>query len=153
MESNTPAGTGGLQLALEVLRQFGLVRLKVTGSSMLPAILPGDVLTLERCEPAVVGVGELVAFEREGNLVVHRLVERQGDFLLTQGDALPRPDDLVPAANVRAKVARVERRRRTSVPPPRSGWLLQAGRQLFGRSRLATRLFLRMHSLSARAFA
>ena len=40
-------------LAAEVLRQFGEVRLKVTGASMLPSVWPGDVLTVRRRSPAV----------------------------------------------------------------------------------------------------
>ena len=38
----------GCELVAEVVRSFGEVRLKVTGGSMLPAIWPGDVITVRR---------------------------------------------------------------------------------------------------------
>ena len=36
------------ELAAEVLRSSGELRLRVTGSSMLPAVWPGDELTIRR---------------------------------------------------------------------------------------------------------
>ena len=38
-----------VELVVDVLGQFGEARLRVVGSSMLPAIWPGDVLTIRRC--------------------------------------------------------------------------------------------------------
>ena len=40
-------------LDAQVIRQFGELRLKVTGASMLPSVWPGDVLTVRRRSPAV----------------------------------------------------------------------------------------------------
>jgi hypothetical protein len=40
----TSRETLGCELAAEVIRSFGRVRLRATGTSMLPAIWPGDVL-------------------------------------------------------------------------------------------------------------
>ena len=38
----------GCELAGEMVRTFGRVRVRVTGTSMIPAVWPGDVLVVER---------------------------------------------------------------------------------------------------------
>jgi len=107
------------------------------------------VLTLARCAAHEVDEGELVAYAHDDRLVVHRLRRRGASQLLTHGDGLVRADAPVLPASVCAKVVGIKRRQRTSAPRVRKGWMLHAGRQLFGRSRTAVRVFLRMHALAA----
>lgn len=59
----------------------------VEGGSMEPALFPGDVVVYRRNAPHPVR-GELVLFEHDGGLVVHRVagIDREGD-LRTCGDA------------------------------------------------------------------
>jgi hypothetical protein len=57
---------GGCSLAAEALRTWGMVKLQATGVSMLPALWPGDLLTvhslrLEQSEP-----GDIVLYMRGG---------------------------------------------------------------------------------------
>ena len=71
--SSQPFGTDNSQtvradLFADVLRQFSTARLVVTGASMLPAIWPGDALTIERKELAELRAGEIVLAEREGQI-------------------------------------------------------------------------------------
>ncbi len=76
------------RLFLEVLRSFGAARLAVTGTSMLPAIWPGDVLEVRRQGVGDAQRGDVVLFLRDGRLVAHRVVERldrEGGNLLYQG--------------------------------------------------------------------
>ena len=85
-------------LFLEVLRSFGSARLRVTGTSMLPSIWPGDILEVsllpvssfespissfpgrgragERLAEARDSIrpGELVLYERSGRFFAHRVV-------------------------------------------------------------------------------
>ena len=46
----------GCELVAEVAREFGEVRFRAIGFSMMPVILPGDVLTVARGQVAVDGV-------------------------------------------------------------------------------------------------
>jgi signal peptidase I len=79
-------------LAAQVLRQFGEVRLKVTGASMLPSVWPGDVLTVRRRSPAELLPGRIVLCHRDRGFFAHRMVGRQGDRLITRGDSHLRED-------------------------------------------------------------
>jgi hypothetical protein len=73
------------------------VWITLEGRSMTPGILPGSRLRL-RCRPWEMQPGEVIAYRREGVLVVHRLLqsgdgtEGEGRHLLFQGDANEEPD-------------------------------------------------------------
>ena len=107
-----------LDLAAEVLASFGQARLPVTGSSMFPCLRPGDLLEI-RGPTGVIQTGEVVVFERCGRLVVHRVhrvVNRNGDLLITRGDRLRYPDAPVSAAAILGCVTAIERRGRRIAP-------------------------------------
>ena len=91
--SNVAAENRGLvrcQLAADAVRAFGKLRLEVTGSSMLPTIWPGDVLEVRHQGVAEIQSGDVVLFQRQGQLVAHRVVHRLGrpggNLLITRGD-------------------------------------------------------------------
>jgi hypothetical protein len=65
----------GCELVVETLRSFGQLRLRVNGASMLPAVWPGDILTITREAGAPPLPGDIVLFGREGRLVAHRVAE------------------------------------------------------------------------------
>jgi len=65
----------GCELATQVLQSSGELRLRVTGTSMLPAIWPGDILLISSRNIAEARPGDVVLFGREGRLVAHRVVE------------------------------------------------------------------------------
>ncbi len=65
----------GCELAEETLRSFGQLRLRVNGASMLPAVWPGDILTITRDAASPALPGDIVLFGRKGRLVAHRVVE------------------------------------------------------------------------------
>jgi signal peptidase I len=79
-------------LAAQVVRQFGEVRLKVNGASMLPAVWPGDVVTVRRRSAAELLPGSIAVCYRDQGFVAHRLIGRQGDRILTRGDSHLRDD-------------------------------------------------------------
>ena len=66
------------ELAGEVLRSSGRLRLRVTGWSMLPAIFPGDTLVIERANGESLGKGDIVLFHRDRRLFVHRVSGTSG---------------------------------------------------------------------------
>ncbi len=86
-------------LAEVVLRSHGELRLRVTGSSMLPAVWPGDVLSVRRRGAEQARPGDMILFARYGRLFAHRVVERkihQGTpYWITRGDRLDHHDPQV----------------------------------------------------------
>jgi signal peptidase I len=113
-----------LELAADVLERGERLSLRVRGSSMLPSLFPGDVLTFRRCSPAEIVVGDIVLFLREGRCFIHRVAERMavgGDSrILTRGDALPVCDAPVGETEVLGRLSVVERKG-WRLPPPRLG--------------------------------
>jgi hypothetical protein len=64
------------------------------GVSMLPTIAPGAPLEIVCGDDA--SAGDAILFLHRGQVVVHRLLEMRGNWMLTRGDANPIPD--VPVA-------------------------------------------------------
>jgi len=72
-------------LVEEQLKERPLVRLTLQGTSMMPTLREGDVLTLGRLEADPV-VGDIVLFRYPGGHRLHRIVGRKGDLYRLQGD-------------------------------------------------------------------
>jgi signal peptidase len=94
-----PRSVTGRQLVVDVASNFGVVRLKVTGASMIPAIWPGDVIIV-RTALAQLQPGQIVLYRREGMLIAHRITRIHGKLLTTQGDSLPNEDPPVNEADI-----------------------------------------------------
>ena len=111
-------------LAVEVLRASGQVRLAARGYSMLPSLWPGDVLTLQAATLDSLAAGDLVLFVGEGRFFVHRVLRRtqiEGQTrVVTRGDSMPREDQPVSADEVLGKVVSVERHGRILARVPAS---------------------------------
>src|SRR5579862_1193115 len=78
-------------LAGDLLRSIGTLHLRATGRSMLPTVLPGDTLVIERIDSEVFE-GDIVLFSRNRRFVAHRVVTKcfqaGGRQVVTRGDAL-----------------------------------------------------------------
>jgi signal peptidase I len=138
-------------LAGEVLRSSGTLRLQVVGWSMLPIIWPGDTVVVERASKADVLDGDVVVFSNGRRLVAHRVVTKDsgsGDSMVqTKGDALSRLDAPVAHDEVLGKVAFIMRKGKrvklaTSLRLPE-----RAVAAVFRRSTLAARVVVRVHGL------
>lgn len=83
------------------------------GSSMLPALWPGDRLVVRRREFSEVQAGQIVLYFRGGGLVAHRVVSRvaspEGERLVTRGDSVRQDDSPVQASEVVGVVVSVLR--------------------------------------------
>jgi len=97
------------ELAVQVLRRDGHLRITARGSSMMPFIRDGDVVGVTTTESTDVGVGDVVCYERPpGRLFLHRVIGLAGDGFVAKGDALAFTE-LVERAHVLGKVITVER--------------------------------------------
>jgi hypothetical protein len=82
-----------------------------SGASMLPAIAPGQRVTVTcGVEPVV---GEVVLFRYRDQVGVHRVVARAPDWLLTWGDNNPLPDDPIAPVLVIGAIRDIPARRLT----------------------------------------
>lgn len=97
------------ELAAEVLRSAGMVRLRVTGWSMLPTVWPGDTLVIDRVDRAEVLEGDIVLFGRDRRLFAHRVVKNTSSALVTRGDSMRAPDSPVDESEFLGRVSSIVR--------------------------------------------
>jgi len=138
-------------LAEEIVRTFGEVRLRVFGTSMVPSILPGDLVSIRQASLNEISPGEVVLFLRNGRLFVHRVVDRRvvstadsagESCLITRGDRLRHSDPPVSAAELLGRVVSVERKnQKVKLSDVRSNRLILS---LLQSSDRATYLYLRL---------
>ena len=105
----------------------------VQTASMLPGIAVGARVRIQ-CQSEPPALGSVIAYRREGSLIVHRLIDRvtdtQGETVYTvcRGDANPESD---PPVAVDRFVGVV-----TQVRPPKLSWkLTQGARRMWRRCR------------------
>ncbi len=130
------------RLVVDLIRQFGEVRLKATGTSMVPAVWPGDILTVRRRDAGELQPGQIILCYRDQGFVAHRLIGQNGNSLVTRGDCLPYQDPPFSEDEVLGQVVGVLRNGR-SVDPSRNWWS-SAASWILRRSDLCTRLALRL---------
>jgi len=138
------------ELAADVLRSYGTLRLQVTGCSMFPAVRPGDVLVIHRTPVSAVAHGDIVLFARDRRLFAHRVVASHnptGSWLLTQGDAMPSPDAPISEDEVLGRVASIVRGREYILPRQTSRTVERWVGKLVYRSGVAARVIVRLHGL------
>jgi len=138
------------ELAADVLRSYGTLRLQVTGCSMFPAVRPGDVLVVHRIPSSSVAKGDIVLFARDRRLFAHRVVASNGppgSRLLTQGDAMPAPDAPVCENEVLGKVSSIVRGGEHMLPRKASRAVERLVGKLVHRSEVAARVILGIHGL------
>jgi hypothetical protein len=105
-----------LELAAEVLASGGALRLQAMGTSMLPSIWPGDVLSIEHKAGGEIVLGDIVLVARDGRFFVHRLMGKSESGWITRGDSLPQDDEPVAEDQVLGLVSLIHRRSRVVVP-------------------------------------
>jgi signal peptidase I len=100
-------------LAAEVLRSWGVLKLRATGVSMLPTLWPGDLLTIECLRPEEAEPGEIVLYMRSDRFFVHRIVSKKlsldNTSLVTRGDCMPDDDPPIGKNELLGRVTEVER--------------------------------------------
>lgn len=124
-----------IELAAASLRASGSLTMRVWGSSMLPTIRPGDVITVRRAEIAQASAGDVVLCKRSGRFFVHRVVAHHGHSIVTRGDAVRASDPPVGPREFLGIVTCAPRSRRERIAA-----------MLFRRLPLAARVYLRLAS-------
>jgi signal peptidase I len=108
-------------LIAEMLGRFDAVIFRAGGSSMLPAIFPGDLLHVRACAFHEIAPGDVLVTARAGGVVAHRVVtidDRPSDpSVVTRGDNQEDPDPPVEPSAVLGRVVAVRRGGRLRHPP------------------------------------
>lgn len=145
-------------LAAQVLHEWGKLSVQVLGASMLPAIWPGDILSVDRAEAAELEPGELVVYAWDGIPVVHRVVENEAAGLITRGDSVDWNDPPVSPSQVMGRVVSIRRggaefapKRMASRPQELLGFLVRRSPRFKGLLLKLYALLLRPERTSAAA--
>jgi Peptidase S24-like len=135
-----------LELAAEVLAAGGTLRLQALGTSMLPSIWPGDVLSIERKAGGEMVPGDIVLVARDGRFFVHRLIGKLESGWITRGDSLPQNDEPVAEDQVLGKVSLIHRKTGVIVPGRWVSLFRRAQAWMLCRCDFLRNLALRVHS-------
>jgi hypothetical protein len=143
------------ELAGEVLRSTGKLRLQVTGWSMLPTVMPGETLEVESFGDGEVSLGDIVLFRREGRLFAHRVVtvasDSGSDQIITRGDGMPNADPPLDSSDVLGKVCRILRDGKSRKPTVRLSLSQHALAAAIRRFDSAARFLVGVHQLRQRS--
>jgi len=154
--SGNGSTTLGCELAGEVVSTFGEVRLRVLGTSMVPSIHPGDLVSVQRAGLSEISPGEIALYLREGRLFAHRVVARAGSaeqpLLIMRGDRLRHNDSPVCASELLGRVHLIERGQRRLLPATGLSMWKRMILRLLRFSDRATYLYLRLDAGRQRLF-
>ena len=91
----------------DALRRGEALDIRACGYSMWPRLGDGDCVRIQPSDGQDLRTGDVVLFERPGQLVLHRVLRLAQSRVLTKGDACAVPDGWVPRGQV---LGRLERR-------------------------------------------
>lgn len=144
------------ELAAEVTARFGRVCARASGTSMVPAVHPGDLVFIDRLTPLELKVGDIVAFRRHDRWVIHRLAslipdprdpQAEAHWCVTRGDRIRHGDPPVRDSEIIGRVTYIERAGARFLVSRRQGEVQQLTGMLLSFSDLATSLYLRLFGL------
>lgn len=84
---------------------FGYGSAVVLSGSMEPALSVGDLIIVKETETLT--ENQIIVYEQESSLIVHRIVDISGNQIIAQGDANNTPDDPIDASLVKGEVVAV----------------------------------------------
>ena len=139
-----------VELVAEILRSGGGVQIKARGCSMLPAMWPGDLLTVEPLAGREIVRGDIVVVLRDRRFFVHRIVgskkRNSGSHWITRGDAMPQNDPPAAAGHLLGRVVRICRGGRIFIPSRRVPLIHSGLAWVFCHSNRIRNLALRTHA-------
>ena len=88
------------------------VKFKVTGKSMFPSILSGDVLTLAPYDNRKPEIGDVIACSQNNQIIVHRIINEMNGRFLIKGDNVLKCDGFFPCNQIIGYVCAIERNKK-----------------------------------------
>jgi hypothetical protein len=113
---------------------------------MLPMVMPGDTLVIERALSDAISVGDIVLFERDRRLCAHRVIEK-ANGIITRGDAMPQADSPVREHELLGRVSHVIRNEKCIAVNRSSSLAERTIAALARRSKTAARVVVGVHSM------
>jgi len=83
-------------------------RFQARGRSMLPLINDGEMLHVQRANPARLKVGDIVLFRQGTEFKAHRIIRKNKDQFITRGDAGLEADGAIAGGQIVGKVVAKE---------------------------------------------
>lgn len=99
------------RVIVELLRSGQSVQFRARGSSMWPTIPSRSRIEIIPCAGTALAIGELGAFERNGQVIVHRVLRVGVEGVLFGGDSRRADDGVITHEQVLGRARVIERRR------------------------------------------
>ena len=116
-----PHGNRLARTLSENIMKHGSACVSILDGSMFPWFRSGDLVFIRRCDFERVRAGDVVLFEHDGELLLHRVIRRirnagaaaadAGTLLVTKGDARDGEDAPVSVREFLGRAIRIHRRR------------------------------------------
>lgn len=117
-----PRGSRPAHTLSENILKHGSACVSILDASMFPWFRSGDLVFIRRCDFERVRTGDVVLFEHDGELLLHRVIRRirnagaaaadAGTLLVTKGDARDGEDVPFSESEFLGRAIRIHRRRR-----------------------------------------
>lgn len=109
------------ELVSRLLEDGISIRIPADGYSMFPTIYPGDAIRISPVDdPGSLTKGEIVAWKREHDLVVHRLISvkfhEDRMVFVTRGDSAMNSDQPIMSELLAGRVTMIEKRGKKLIP-------------------------------------
>ncbi len=107
-------------IAQEVLGRGRILKFKAKGGSMSPFIRNGDVVEVVPVKGKM-NLGDIILYHSSyGNPVVHRVIQRNKESIITKGDSVPNSDEPILSKQVLGRVVAIEK----------NGWCIRLDRPM-----------------------
>jgi signal peptidase I len=83
--------------------------LKSTGQSMLPILIPNDIVYFKKTPFLKIKVNDLIIFKKKNQLITHRVIYKTKKYLITKGDNNPNCDGKIYPKQILGKVYQIKR--------------------------------------------
>ncbi len=103
------SGRSMLNVTSELLNDDNIIKIKATGSSMLPLFKENDQFIIQKYAHSEFAIGDIVIFERDTILTAHRITHITKEHIITWGDFNLKPDAPIKIDQIIAKVISAER--------------------------------------------
>jgi len=148
------AASAKFSMVVEALRTHGSCSFRVSGSSMLPTLWPGELVLIERKPFPEIVPGDIVLYERDGRFFLHRLESVHIDYdharacvlIMIRGDAMPQQDPPVSESQLLGVLTGVRRKSNWISIPRRMSVASRGMAVVARRSVLFSQLLLRAYA-------